>query len=70
MAGVTVEVMSGERAIASGVTDMGGGITLEGVRPGAHALRVTLPTVMYLPLRERRLSRETAASAERMTTWL
>lgn len=43
VAGVTVEVMSGERAIASGVTDMGGGITLEGVRPGAHALRVTLP---------------------------
>ncbi len=41
--GITVEVLEGETAIASGTTDAAGEVTLNGIRPGNHRLRVTLP---------------------------
>lgn len=41
IAGVKVEIMDGETVLASGLTDENGQLTLEGVAPGSHTLRVT-----------------------------
>ncbi len=45
IAGVLVEVLEadGETAMASGTTNTTGEVVLEGIRPGQHALRVSLP---------------------------
>ncbi|MEG2315396.1 MAG: SdrD B-like domain-containing protein, partial [Clostridia bacterium] len=42
--GVTVEALNGETALASGITDAAGKLTLTGLRPGVFTLRVTLGT--------------------------